>query len=86
MPKSLPRAARANIEKCRAATIAAVDVYNRPGPRFRTAHFIVLIVMAWTALFHAIFYRKRRKGQVPGALDNRAGDALGGEPSGGFRG
>jgi len=61
MPKGLPRAARDNIEKCRAATIAAVDVYNRPGPRFRTAHFVVLIVMAWTALFHAIFYRKRRK-------------------------
>ena len=61
MPKSLPRAARDKLEKCRAASIASVDVYNRPGPRFRTAHFIVLIVMAWTAIFHAIFYRKRRK-------------------------
>ena len=61
MPKSLPRATRDNLEKCRAATLAAVDVYNRPGPRFRTAHFIVLIVIAWTALFHAIFYRKRKK-------------------------
>jgi hypothetical protein len=61
MPTGLPRAARENVEKCRAATIAAVDVYNRPGPRFRTAHYIILIVLAWTALFHAIFYRKRRK-------------------------
>jgi len=61
MPRGLPRAAKDNLEKCRAAAIAAVDVYNRPGPRFRTAHYIILIVIAWTALFHAIFYRKRRK-------------------------
>lgn len=61
MPKGLPRAAKENLEKCRAATIAAVDVYNRPGPRFRTAHYIVLIVMAWTALFHAIYYKRRVK-------------------------
>jgi len=38
-----------------------VDVYNRPGPRFRTAHYIVLIVIAWTALFHAMFYKKGTK-------------------------
>jgi hypothetical protein len=61
MAKGLPQAARDNIEKCRAATIVAVDVYNRPGSRFRTAHYIVLIVLAWTALFHALFYRKRTK-------------------------
>ena len=61
MPKGLPRAAKENLEKCRAATVAAVDVYNRPGPRFRTAHFIVLIVMAWTALLHAIYYKRRIK-------------------------
>lgn len=61
MPKGLPQTVKDSIEKCRAAAIAAVDVYNRPGPRFRTAHYIVLIVMAWTALFHAIFYRKNTK-------------------------
>jgi hypothetical protein len=83
MPKSLPRAARDNLEKCRAATIAAVDVYNRPGPRFRTAHFIVLIVMAWTALFHAIFYRKRRKPWYKKKGKNPKGDRyvhIDGEP------
>ena len=61
MPKGLPQSVKDNLEKCRAAAVAAVDVYNRPGPRFRTAHYIVLIVMAWTALFHAIYYRKRTK-------------------------
>lgn len=70
MPKGLPQTVKDQLEKCRAAAIAAVDVYNRPGPRFRTAHYIVLIVMAWTALFHALFYQrgvnpwyKRREGK-----------------------
>jgi hypothetical protein len=61
MPKGLPIDVKNNLEKCRSAAIAAVDVYNRPGPRFRTAHYIVLIVIAWTGLFHAVFYRKRIK-------------------------
>jgi hypothetical protein len=61
MPKHLPQRARDNLDKCRAAAVAAVDAYNRPGPRFRTAHFIVLIVIAWGALFHAIFYMRGRR-------------------------
>lgn len=60
MPRGLPQTVRNQLDKCRSSAIAAVDVYNRPGPRFRTAHYIVLIVMAWTALFHAIFYRRRK--------------------------
>ena len=59
MAKGLSKNARQNIEKCRSAAVAAVDSYNRPGPSFRTAHFIVLIVLAWTALFHAVFYKRR---------------------------
>lgn len=72
MPKGLSSVVRDNLEKCRSAAIAAVDVYNRPGPRFRTAHYIVLIIIAWTALFHAVFYKKgikpwyqKRKGANP---------------------
>jgi hypothetical protein len=61
MPKRLPQNVKDSIEKSRSAAIAAVDAYNRPGPRFRTAQFIVLISIAWTALFHAIFYRKGRR-------------------------
>jgi hypothetical protein len=59
MPKALPYIVKDNLEKCRSAAIAAVDVYNRPGPRFRTAHYIVLIIIAWTGLFHAVFYKRR---------------------------
>lgn len=58
MARGLPQTVRDNLEKCRAAAIASVDAYNRPGPRFRTAHYIVLIIIAWTALFHAIFYNR----------------------------
>jgi hypothetical protein len=61
MPKGLAQPVRHNIEKCRSAALAAVDAYNRPGPRFRTAQYLVLIVIAWTALLHAIFYRKGRR-------------------------
>lgn len=61
MARGLPQTVRDNLEKCRAATIASVDAYNRPGPRFRTAHYIVLIIIAWTALFHAIFYNRGRR-------------------------
>jgi len=61
MPRALPQTVKDNLEKCRSAALAAVEVYNKPGPRFRTAHYIVLIVIAWTALFHAIFYKQRRR-------------------------
>lgn len=57
----LAQAVSDNLEKCRCAAIAAVDVYNRPGPRFRTAQFIVMINIAWTALLHAIFYDRHRR-------------------------
>jgi hypothetical protein len=61
MARGLPHKVKSNIDKCRSATIAAVDVYNRPGSQFRTAHYIVLITIAWTALFHAIFYSQGRR-------------------------
>lgn len=61
MPKRFPQVVKDNIDKCMAAATAAVETYNRPGRRFRTAQYIVLIAIAWTALFHAIFYRRNRR-------------------------
>lgn len=61
MPKGFPQPVRDNLEKCQAAAVAAVEAYNRPGRRFRTAQYIVLINIAWTALFHAVFYRQRMR-------------------------
>lgn len=61
MPKGLRQVVRNNIQKCRSAALAAVDSYNRPGPQFRTAQYLVFIIIAWTALFHAIFYHRGRR-------------------------
>jgi hypothetical protein len=61
MPRGLPQIVKEHIEKCRSSALAAVDSYNRPGPRFRTAQFVILIIVAWTAFFHAIFYRRGRR-------------------------
>lgn len=54
----LPRIVRDHLEKCQSATVAAVDAYNRPGARFRTPQYIVLITIGWTAFFHALFYQR----------------------------
>ena len=61
MPRGLPRDVKQNLEKCREAAIAAVDAYNRPGRQFRTGQYVILIVLAWTAVFHAIFYYRGQK-------------------------
>ena len=58
MPLTLPRLVADHLAKCHAAAVAAVEAYNRPGRRFRTAQYLVLITISWTALFHAIFYRR----------------------------
>ena len=41
--------------------VAAVEAYNRPGRNFRTAQYLVMMIIAWTALYHAVFYRKKFK-------------------------
>lgn len=60
MPK-LAADVTANIHKAREAALLAVETYNRPATAFRSASYIVLMVIAWTALFHAIFLRKGTK-------------------------
>ena len=61
MPQRLTGPTRAHLEKARSAAISAVEVYNRPGSAFRTPHYLVLITIAWTALFHAIFYNRHQR-------------------------
>lgn len=62
MPNRLSKITKSHVEKCRMAVIAAVDAYNRPGPAFKAALYVVLIVLAWQAFFHAYFYKR---GQNP---------------------
>lgn len=61
MPRGLPKTVKDNIEKCQMSALAAVEAYNRPGKRFRTAQYLIMIVIAWTALFHAVNYKKNIK-------------------------
>ena len=59
--RRLPKTVLQHIEKAKSAVLAAVENYNKPGISFRTRTFTMLVVVGWTALFHAIFYKKGRK-------------------------
>src|SRR5690606_36986272 len=59
--KRLSKPVKNHLEKSRNAVITAVENYNRPGRYFRTPTFVVLMVIGWTALFHAIFYQRKIK-------------------------
>jgi len=61
MPRGLPRAVKEQLEKARECALCAVETYNRPAASFRSGAYICLMVMAWTALFHAMFFRTGKK-------------------------
>lgn len=52
---SLPPEVEALVRKARESALLALHVYNSPATVFRTEGFSVLMVIAWTSLFHAIF-------------------------------
>jgi hypothetical protein len=52
---------RQHSKKARDSAILAVEVYNKPAVKFKSGGFITLMVIAWTSLFHAIFFRKKTK-------------------------
>ena len=70
------------LRKARAAAIRAVAVYNTPTldeeDDFRSANYIVLMIIAWTALFHAIFLKRN----LQPYHDDQAPTGMGGEPRG----
>lgn len=57
--RGLPRDVKAALTKAQESALLAVETYNRPGTVFRSGAYIVLMVIAWTALFHAIFLRRK---------------------------
>lgn len=57
----LPRPAKASLEKARDCALLAIEVYNKPAVKFRSGGYITLMVMAWTSLFHAVFFRRKQK-------------------------
>jgi hypothetical protein len=61
MSRGLPRQVKACVEKARESAVLAVEVYNKPAVTFRTGGYVSLMVIAWTSLFHAIFFREGTK-------------------------
>lgn len=53
-PRLVPEV-EALVRKARESALLALHVYNSPATVFRTEGFSVLMVIAWTSLFHAIF-------------------------------
>ena len=50
-----------HLNKARESALLAVETYNRPGASFRSGGFVVFMCIAWTALFHAIFFNRKTK-------------------------
>lgn len=61
MVRRLSKKVKELLEKAKESCILAVDIYNKPKTSFRSGAYIVLMTIAWTALFHAIFERDRIK-------------------------
>ncbi|MEX5485295.1 DUF3644 domain-containing protein [Proteus mirabilis] len=61
------------LKKAREFALLAVSTYNNPFTDFKTYGFIVNIVIAYTALFHAIF---EKRGDDYFYLDNEGNPKL----------
>src|SRR6202162_2285370 len=59
--RRLPRRARGGLEKARDSGTLAVEVYNKPAVKFKSGGYITLMVIAWTSLFHAVFFKRKLK-------------------------
>lgn len=48
------------VRKARESALLALQIYNAPATVFRTEGFSVLMVIAWTSLFHAVFEKRKK--------------------------
>lgn len=55
--RGLPYEVKALVQKARESALLAVETYNRPTAAFRSGAYTVLMIIAWTSLFHAYFIR-----------------------------
>jgi len=56
---NLPSNVEELVTKARDAAVLAIDIYNRPITLFRSEGYIVMMIIAWTALLHAFFESKK---------------------------
>lgn len=48
------------LDKAKESCLLAVDIYNKPKTSFKSGAYIILMNIAWTSLFHAIFHSKKK--------------------------
>ena len=75
--KRIGKLLRPYVQKARDSALLAVEVYNKPAIKFRSSGYITLMVIAWTALLHAVFLRSGVKPYYKlenGRFDKRDGD------------
>ena len=61
MSRGLPQNVANLLEKAKESALLAVDIYNKPKTAFRSGGFVVLMCIAWTSLFHAVFEKNKVK-------------------------
>lgn len=61
MPRGLPKAVKKCLEKSTDSALLGVETYNKPAIKFKSGGYIVLMTISWTALFHAIFFKQKKK-------------------------
>lgn len=61
MSRGLPKKVKISLNKAIDSALLAVDVYNKPATKFKSGGFVVLMIIAWTSLFHAIFFNRKIK-------------------------
>ena len=59
--KRLSKEVKQCLNKALDSALLAVETYNKPAIKFKSSGYIVLMSIAWTALFHAIFYKRKIK-------------------------
>jgi hypothetical protein len=71
MPRGLPQNVKKCLLKAIDSSLLAVETYNKPAIKFKSGCYVILMVIAWTALFHAIFHKKKMKPFYRKACSNR---------------
>ncbi|WP_202923366.1 DUF3644 domain-containing protein [Pontibacter pudoricolor] len=61
MAHRLPKAVKRCVEKATDSALLAVELYNKPAIKFKSGGFIVLMIISWTALFHAVIFKRKKK-------------------------
>ena len=54
----LSKQVKTSLQKAVDSALLAVETYNKPAIKFKSGGYIVLMCIAWTSLFHAIFLKR----------------------------